>query len=220
MDLEMLQRAREEAYHALLMEYASGCLDEAHALLIAAHAALSPTARLEIARYESIGGLMLEKQCAPVRMTSDALNKVLAKLDADAGQIRTASKPKQASSATPRCLQQYLCKQTWVACAPGRFTISIRTNCTRSEARLFRMEPGAILIPPEAMRAGAILILEGRGSDGINAYSRGDMIVIEPGTVHPFQADANSGAEIMLVQTRPALSEHLARRVLSLFLKR
>lgn len=219
MDLETLRQRRDEAYQAMLMEYASGCLDEAHALLIAAHISLSPNAQHIVARYETIGGVMLEKSCAPAAMTEDALQKVMAKLDAPAPP---KPKPAQAEtptqSAAPRCLHTYICRERWVLCAPGRQTLALRTHCNRSEARLFRLEPGAILIPPATAEMGVILILEGAGSDGLKDYSRGDMIVIEPETVHPFQADAQTGAEIMLVQTRP--QRQRTRRFFAFFLDR
>lgn len=201
MDLETLRQRRDEAYQAMLMEYASGCLDEAHALLIAAHISLSPSAQHVVARYETIGGVMLEKSCAPAAMTEDALQKVMAKLGTQVLPERQAAPPQP--SAAPRCLHTYICRERWMLCAPGRQTLELRTHCNRSEAKLFRLEPGAILIPPATEQAGVILILEGAGSDGLNDYTRGDMIVIEPETVHPFQADAQAGAEIMLVQTRP-----------------
>ena len=69
---------KEDLYHALLMEYANGCLDEGQSLIIAAHVALSPSARKTVAQYESVGGAMLDDCCGKVAMTKDALALVLA----------------------------------------------------------------------------------------------------------------------------------------------
>ena len=71
--------AMNETYHSLLIDYASGSLDEAHSLLVAAHIALSPNARRIVQEYESIAGGLLHECCAPVSMCEEALQSVQTK---------------------------------------------------------------------------------------------------------------------------------------------
>lgn len=223
MDLEWMQQKRREAYQSLLMEYASGCLDEAHALLMAAHASLSQAARRDIARYETLGGLMLERQCAPVSMREDALSRVMARLDIapPPQQKRATTQPETSDPGLPRCLSKYTCKERWVVVGPGRHMIAVRTRCTRSEAKIIRLAPGNILIPAPEERTSAILVLEGACTDGFEHFTRGDLLVMEADTVHPLQADARTGVVFMRVCERRIMpGELLARRILSLLLKR
>lgn len=222
MDLEWMQQKRREAYEAMLVEYASGCLDEAHALLMSAHASLCEAARRDIAHYETLGGLMLERQCAPVSMREDALFRVMARLDAgEPPQKRKAPQPESRDPALPRCLTRYTCEERWVVAGPGRHMIAVRTHCTRSEAKIMRLAAGNILIPAPEESTSAILILEGACTDGFERFTRGDVLVMEAETVRPLQADAEGGVTFMLVRERRITPrEAFARRILSLLLKR
>lgn len=223
MDLELLQQKRREAYQSLLVEYASGCLDEAHALLMAAHASLSEAARRDIATCEMLGGLMLEKQCSPVSMRDDALSRVMARLEVGEPpqQKRETTQSETSDPALPRCLSKYTCTERWVVAGPGRHMIAVRTHCTRSEAKIMRLAAGNILIPAPEESTSAILILEGACTDGFERFTRGDVLVMEAETIRPLQADAQEGVTFMLVRERRVMpGELLARRILSLLLKR
>jgi len=65
-----------------LVAYAAGKLAEPLALLVAAHASLSPDSRREVRLLEEVGGAMLET-LPPAEMEAGALDSVLDQLDAD-----------------------------------------------------------------------------------------------------------------------------------------
>ena len=92
----------------LLLDHAAGSLPEGLALIVAAHLALCPTCRATVADCEALGGALLAAiQPAPV--APDALDKVLARIDAEE---RTAAQPPPAPVLTdatlPRPLRGYV----------------------------------------------------------------------------------------------------------------
>ena len=50
----------KDGYHALMLSYASGLLDEAHNLIVSTHIAMSETGFNIVRHYESLGGSLLE----------------------------------------------------------------------------------------------------------------------------------------------------------------
>jgi putative transcriptional regulator len=65
---------------ALLLAYAAGGLDTAMSLILATHLSFCAGCRQLVVGQEQIGGALLE-DIAPVAMESDALRRVMARLD-------------------------------------------------------------------------------------------------------------------------------------------
>ncbi len=221
----MSEQARDidDVYHALLMEYASGCLDEAHALVVAAHMALSPAARRIIAQYEAIGGAMLDDCCPPVAMKPDALKCVMAKLEtATAPASPCKGKPKLTMGnyhEVPGCLEHYMEQTVWKQTPQGFQTLHIRTTCARSTAEMVRVHPGTTIEPHAHSRAELTLILQGGARDEQRNYGRGDLIVIGRDGITRLRADDSDGAVFFIVRPSASPLQRLLEKILP-FLRR
>ncbi len=191
---------KEDLYHALLMEYASGCLDEGQSLIIAAHMALSPAARKTVAQYESVGGAILDDCCGKVAMTKDALARVLDKIDCGDSPSPCVQKSKStmAYMNAPNCLQTYVESATWTDGKGGYQTISVRTSCHRSKARIYKIDPDTVFRVNTRSPHQLTLVLEGSFHDGRAVYRRGDLIVTNGDAV--LHSDAEQGCICAVAQ--------------------
>ncbi|PZQ48253.1 MAG: hypothetical protein DI551_01830 [Micavibrio aeruginosavorus] len=198
---------KEETYHALLMEYASGCLDEAQALVIATHMSLSPDARKIVAEYESIGGALLKKCCGPVAMKADALKCVMDKIEnLPAAQSFTEKlKKKCGEKDMPACLASHMESDKWRSEKEGVDSIHIKTTCCGYTAKIVRMPPDfSMEVKIHPTKHVLAVVLEGAFSGGERSFQRGELAILEKGNVYPLTADAKDGAICFVV--KPAQS--------------
>lgn len=221
-------KGRDESYHSLLMEYASGCLDEAHALVIAAHMALSPSARKYVAQYEEIGGSLLQKCCSPVAMKPDALKCVMDKLESvSESACKTvkaagpcAGRPKLNMTnfqGVPACLESYMETATWKQTKDGFETIHIRTTCSGSTAEMVKLSPGKSIEPRSHGVTEITLVLQGGARDAGTDYTRGDLIIIEQDGPHTLLAHDADGAVFFVVRPSSSPLHRMMKNVLSYF---
>lgn len=209
----------EETYHALLMEYASGCLDEAHALVVAAHMALSPQARKIVMDYEKIGGAMLQNNCAPVAMKSDALKCVMARLDTcGPAPVKgpCAGKKKLDMSnyhEVPSCLETYIETASWKDARGGYQTMHIRTTCSGSRAEMIKAKPD-FSIEQRMMSHAIALVLQGSFEDEHRTYCRGDLIISDLNPADHYHTHSGEGVTYFVVRKS---SSPLHRLIQSLF---
>lgn len=211
----------EATYHSLLVEYASGCLDEAHALVVATHMALSPTARKYVAQYESIGGSMLNDCCTPVAMKADALASVMDKLESIERPKTTACGAKKKISsdelAIPECLDHYIETRVWNAAPHGTQTLHVKTTCSGSKAQLMKIAAGQSVAPHTHKTKEVTLVLKGGFRDGADNYGRGDLIVLERGVTHALVADVNEGCVCFVVRPSASPIHDLLNQVMAYF---
>ena len=187
---------KQDLYHSLLMEYASGCLDEGQSLVIAAHMALSPLARKTVAEYESIGGSILDDCCGEVAMKSDALKRVMDKIDCSQSSSPCAAKNRKKSMSylqVPNCLQGYVESAAWKMDNDGRQTIHIKTHCHHSRARMYKIDPETSFHLSPRSSHQIILVLEGSFHDDKAIYRRGDLIVINGQSRAVLHSDPEQG---------------------------
>lgn len=211
---------RQETYHALLMEYASGCLDEAQALIVATHMSLSPGARKIVADYESIGGAMLKDCCDSVAMKSDALKSVMDKIEKlEKPQSCTEKlKKKCGDKDLPTCLAGHMEKNTWKQEQTGLHSIHVKTTCCGYTARLVKMAPDFsmdIQVHPD--KHTLAVILEGSVSGGDNVYRRGELAILEKGSIYPLRADAQTGVICFVVKPAQSRLRQWAGNIFSKF---
>jgi putative transcriptional regulator len=206
----------DETYHALLMEYASGCLDEAQALIIATHLSLNAPARKIVADYESIGGAMLKTRCGSVPMKSDALKCVMDKIEKlEKPQSCTEKlKKKCGDKDLPTCLAGHMEKNNWKQEKAGLHSIHIKTTCCGYTARLVKMAPDFsmdVTVHPE--KHTLAVILEGTVRGGTNTFQRGDLAILEKGNIYPLRADAQSGVICFVVKPAQSRFTRLIRKI-------
>jgi len=217
--------AVNETYNSLLLDYASGALDEAFALVIAAHIALSPNARRIVHEYESIGGGLLHECCDCVPMKQNALQAVMEKLDCAQAECDEADEDCKARCAEaellPVCLRKYMEGNggglPWKSLYPGLKSITVKTSCRGSKAEMLRLEKGAF-IPRHTHRGYEItLILDGALHDQGQIYSRGDIIIHDDGITHQPSVDRHDGCLCLIVRSAPVQVTGLAGKIIGLF---
>lgn len=176
----------------LLTDYAAGTLDEAQTLLIDVWAGVSQDACKMVCEMEALGGALL-LDCEPEPLRSTSLETVLCKLSDD---LCDELKPplETSSSSLPHPLGSYVCdEQLWHADADGIEIFSLDIPSSYNEARVMRMQAGAMQ-PPHTHNAMEIhVVLEGGFMDDQTAYSVGDLVIIDAKQSHAPIADKTAG---------------------------
>lgn len=209
--MDVKDTGTNDSYHALLIEYASGCMDEAHALVIATHMALSPPARKIVADYEAVGGSLLNTHCKPVAMKEDARKCVMDKLEKLIPPCAPAPCSKQGKNfsrdflATPVCLEKYIESTTWMTGDGGQKIIHVKTSCSGSKAHLVKITAQET-VTPDTTRTGEIaVILQGALIHHAQSYKRGDLLILEKSVATTLLADSNDDCVIFTVRPSPSI---------------
>jgi len=214
----------EDSYHSLLLDYASGTLDEAHSLIMATHVALSPYARRLLGDYETIGGALLDDCCSPEAMSGEAKSKVLSQLDSLVcdQKTRVCAQDNQ-HSLFPRCLSTYISASPsdipWKKTYTGLHCLPIKTACKASKAELLKIAPGTNI--PEHSHKGyeLTLVLDGAFHDETGTYSRGDIIITDETITHQPVSDDRMGCVCLVVTSAPPRLTGFIGRMLNPFLR-
>lgn len=155
----------------LIMEYASGALDDARALLMSSYIRLCPEARRFMLQCEKLGGALMEHCCEPAAMNERSMKNVLNRLDEE--RYADTMPPSDA------CLDARCEGRKWRVFVPGIRHKAVQTAQCRYRTILVRMAPGA-RIPPHIHRGIEMtLVLEGTFYDERGAYRAGDLVFIE-----------------------------------------
>ena len=199
----------------MLMEYATGTLDEALSLIAASYITLSPDARRYVHSCETIAGCMINNCCEPVSMTETSLNNVLEKLDHYLGEECAAAIPAENEQsgdqhrALPSPVQRYincLCAKKdmeWKTIHPGIRICNIPLQNSRLKTRIMQMDPG-IKTPAHAHRGQEyMLVLEGGFRDENGVYDRGDLLIVNNGSIHQPVADPVEGCLCLVTTEGP-----------------
>jgi len=220
-----LHRRLMEGYELLLLGYAAGILDQAQDLIVSSHLALSPAGRQFVGRCESIGGALLEHECAPVSMSHHSLQACLEKLDQPEPQPSAASEetlfPEDID--LPCMLKKILCAQRkrphWHRSFYGMKSFSLELECKNSAAKFMKIDP-AVSTPTHGHRGIEItLVLDGAFTDGVAEYQRGDLIVADEDLEHKQTTHADQGCTCFVVSSAPIKLSGLAS-LLNPFLRR
>ena len=207
----MVMSDEHDSYHSLLMDYAAGTLDEAYALAIAAHVALSPRARKIVSTFEGIGGGLLHDCCEPVRMTDDALARVLGKIesccDTLSEECRKAERQCAEMALFPTCLQSYIEPDNdhlpWKETSPGYHTIALNTKCRKARATIIKIAPATTLPRPNHTGYALTLVLDGDYNDGTNIYERGELVILEERRPQTNTTGSNNGCICLAITAAP-----------------
>jgi len=157
-----------------LADFAAGRLDEARAVVIAAHAAICPRCAEEIDTLESIGGALVN-ETAPVAMSLDALEKTLAKTGAQISESAS-----DAGAARASLLDAYidapLDELNWKWVAPGVHQHVLKAQGYRDDVlRLVKFAPGKG-VPSHSHKGEELtLLLRGAYRDDLGEWRAGDL---------------------------------------------
>ena len=208
-----MQNALAANYEALLLSYAIGALDQAQSLIVATHLALSPQARAFIRHCEAVGGALIEHDCAPVAMSSGALEHVLGCIGNPSQQKTHTHHIEETVLVFPedlalpdlvlRSIHCRPCKPAWRSPLPGLKSYDLPLACKQSKSRLVKLEP-AVQTPHHTHQGLEItLVLNGALSDDSGYYSAGDMLVSDEGIEHSQTACKKQGCVCMVVTSAP-----------------
>ena len=175
---------RHHPSEALLIDYASGAIDQARALVIASHVHACGHCREQVRLAEGAGGAMIE-DLAPAELSEAALDRALAALDAPEPEPveRPASIAPADWIATPPEVADALRRRRWVA--PGVWVAPVLDR--RDGAPLsYLLRVGAGMRMPEHTHRGSelTLILKGAFVDGDIRYEAGDLAEVDDTVEH------------------------------------
>ncbi len=208
--------ATEENYHALLLAYAAGVLNQAQSLAVAVHMAMSPQARSIVRQCEAIGAALMECECEPQAMRGNALDNVLAQIDAPP----EPKKPQRAGVMLPPEIRIPLmlldrvscrpCQPQWRRAFTGLHICELPLECRESRVQFIKGKPAA-KIPAHTHRTMEItLVLDGAYADDTGYYRRGDLVVLDADDGHQTQACREKGVVAMVVSDTPVRFSSLA----------
>jgi putative transcriptional regulator len=192
----------------LLLDYASGALSEAEALVIATHAAFCPECRRRIAELETIGGAALESAEA-ASMGANALAKVMARIDKGGEQAAPTPIPAPKEGIlVPRPLRDYLDAPLeqlgWKGVLPGLAECTLKIgNDQRIRTKLLRVQPKTAMPQHTHDDTELTLVLDGAFSDEHGYFGRGDFAITDADIDHRPVAEAGSACYCLTVTTAP-----------------
>lgn len=223
----------------LLFDYAAGTLPEPLALFVVSHLSLAPESRRRVRDFEAVGGTMIDN-LEPASLSSDALDKVMARLDdatavpatpagaqaaAIAGQRAGAARTEagEADGQLPAPLRRYLGTDDLAALnwkersgQIAEYPLLPEHENSGYKTRLLRMAGGAAV--PNHTHEGEeyTLVLEGGFSDSGSHYLPGDVSAADDHVTHRPVADPE-GCTCLIVTTAPLRMTGPVGRFLNLF---
>lgn len=193
-------------YHpcdALLLDYATGTLDEGRAILVATHIQYCPSCRRRLRMLEAVGGALLESlppDPIPERLMLDTMNRL------DEPDPAAPVPPKACASAFPPPLDRRLRTLGGVRWRPVSFGIrqmEVADIGESGKVRLMRLAPGTG-VPHHAHQGTELtLVLSGGFSDRFGRYEPGDIVEADADDDHHPLADDTEGCVCLLATEAP-----------------
>jgi len=208
---------------AVIFDYASGALDEAWSLAVAPHLTLCPACRRTAARFEALGGELLDT--APsVAVAPASLEAVMARLDGEAPspQARPAAKAR-VGGVLPEPLRSYVGGDVdaapWRALGGGAAQCILPIANSNAMARLLRIPAGRPV--PEHSHRGVefTLVLAGAFEDVTGLYRRGDLQEADATLQHQPHATPGEDCICLAVTDAPLRFRAWLPRVAQRFLR-
>lgn len=226
--------ARHLPPEEMLLDYATGNLPEPLAVLVASHLTLAPESRRELRVLEDLGGALLD-DAEPAPLAEDALERVMARLDAEpmaapAASASGSGAPAGATAAAlpegvqiadelPAPLRRLLAEQ---AAAGWRrrgsvAELDLMADYPGYKTRLLRITAGARV--PQHTHDGAeyTLVLEGSFADTTGRYARGDVSVADAEVTHQPVAGQECDCICLVVTDAPLKMTGPVGRILNYF---
>lgn len=212
----MITKPAHHPHDDLIVGHACGALDSATALVVATHCAYCPRCAQAVARYETIGGAMLEN-VAPAPLSDGSLEKMLALLDQEVLPAVTAPEPIRTGDPDlirlPAPVRDIALaaadKNGWRNVLPGIKSLNLdlhpekREQDDKTEIQLFRLSPGKGT--PRHTHGGLeyTLVLTGAFKDESGLYNAGDLSVATPDMTHRPIAMEGEDCIALAVTTAP-----------------
>lgn len=206
--------------HEMLLDYASGSLEEEPSLVVATHLAICELCREEVRSLENLGGTLLE-DTGPAEMDTGALDAVLDRLDSPAEDTdRPAPTPKDSVLPGPitRYLGTGLDGLRWRRVGPRVEEALLATTNAKFKTSLLRIKPGTA-IPSHTHRGREYtLVLKGGIIDDDRHYRRGDLMYADSEHEHRPVAAEDEECICLAVLDAPLRFTGILTRLLNPFL--
>ena len=206
----------------LLLDYATGALDEGCSIALATHLALCPECRQKVAEMEAIGAAFMET-AMPTSVTK-ALCAVLSELsddDVETG-VFVSENVDSTSFVFPEPLRGYiggdLDQVPWQRLGLGVYQSVIPTGDKQSVSRLLRIPTGKPVPTHSHGGLELTLVLCGAFSDETGHYGRGDFQEADETLKHQPHALAGEDCICLAVTDAPLRFSSLAARMVQPFI--
>ena len=206
--------------YSTLMAHAAGTLDEAFAVVAAAHMSACPVCREALREAEAVGGTLLEQM--PKQNVSDACRtRTLAALEGIVPEPRrSASAP---APAIPAPLARLIGTSdfsgiVWKSKAPGVSMFDIKLPAgARGQLKLLRIGAGRAM--PEHGHGGEeiTLVLKGAYRDHIGRFAAGDVADLDEDVEHKPVVENDQDCICLVATERPTRFKTLAARLMQPF---
>lgn len=184
--------------HELLLDYASGALHPAGALLASTHVAMRPSAARTVSAYEAIGGALID-DAEPVALSTGALNRALKTLEAS--PVARIAAPDAALDPLAMIAPDQRSAIAWRSVLPGmdRFELN-EVSTAEATASLVRLRAGRTI--PEHGHTGRemTLVLDGAFEDASGRYEPGDIAIADESVEHRPSVDAAGDCVCLTVE--------------------
>lgn len=206
----------------LLLDYATGALDEGWSIALATHLALCPECRQKVAELEAIGASFMET-ITPTAVT-ETLHAALSELSDDdvKADVVVSEKADPTSFVFPEPLRGYiggdLDRVPWQRLGLGVYQSVIPTGDKQSVSRLLRIPSGKPVPTHSHGGLELTLVLCGAFSDETGHYGRGDFQEVDETLEHQPHAVAGEDCICLAVTDAPLRFSSLAARVVQPFI--
>jgi len=208
---------------ALLLDYASGALDEGWSVAIATHLALCPECRQVVRDMEAIGAAFMES-LQPAPLSTHGAPELSAKILAELGEQETATAPTTTGAAPilPEPLRQYvggdLDEVPWQRLGLGAYQCLIPTGDDETMVRLLRIPAGKPVPTHSHGGLELTLVLHGAFSDTTGHYGRGDLQEADETLQHQPHAADGDDCICLAVTEAPLRFNSIAARLVQPFI--
>jgi putative transcriptional regulator len=209
----------------LLLDYASGALNEPLSLAMATHLSLSMKHASQYQALNQVGGVMLQEiECDALDDDDDmGLSAVLDRLDDEPVKGRPVSFSSVTTDIIPAPLRDYLPADLdalkWRKVGPGVEEFRIKTGTRTGKTSLLRIQPGRSM--PEHTHAGReiTVVLDGSYNDGAETFARGDLQVADDDANHQPVAHDEDGCICLVALDAPVRFTGPVGRLLNPFIR-
>lgn len=206
-----MTNARHHPTDETLAAFASGRLDEARGLIVASHVALCGQCRAAVRGLEGIGGALLE-QIEPAPLAGDAMERALARLDADSPATVAPPAGDADESGLPAPLRGYAAgRWRWIGRGVEWRSIDV-PSADGTRVFMLRARPGIKL--PRHKHAGTewTCVFQGAFRHQLGTYGAGDFDEADESVEHdPVVEDGETCVCLVALQGGIVLQGWLGR---------
>lgn len=217
----------------LLLEYASGSLNWAHSLVVAAHIQLCPQCAAQLKLLNGVGGNLLASATPTPSLVceeGDVFSKLMQRIDQQPETADTQCPDSDRDTrpvrdpifaSVPPVVRKLLADNPvlqWRRLSKGLKEARLKTGQSEREVSFHRIAPGSKVAEHDHRGREITMVLYGSFSDADGVYTPGDFLVREPGEVHRPTATQDQECLCLSVVEAPVALTGLIGKIVNPFL--